>query len=249
MTNTEIWIPSENTLIHANVVRPDQPEFGPGILMIHGWDSDNTGHTERAQRLIGSGVTATILAMDLGGHGRSSVFEKGTNRIIEKEKLTIAGHLQEVKKAHDRLTSLSSVDPERVGVLGASYGGYLAMLLAIDADYDVESLLLRAPAIYPDNQLDIVREKYNTKEIDTFRKDPGAMVDTEFCGRVEDFEGQVWVIESGNDESIPSSVPEFYASKTQNPTHLIIPNAPHSLKSDQHKKQFEAYLRDWAKEL
>lgn len=55
--------------------------------------------------------------------------------------------------AYDALRGAEGVDPARIGVCGASYGGFLAALLS--GLRDPKRLLIRAPALYPDDWLDL----------------------------------------------------------------------------------------------
>lgn len=254
MANIErvtFW-PSTNSTIRGNIISPEEKSGPrPGVLFLHGYDSSRQGAVERAADLVDNGANITALAIDLGGHGESVVFDgPNSHNKVPKENMSINDHLREVERCFNRLRYESSVDPERIGVVGASYGGYLAMRLATDGIHSVKSLMLRAPAIYPDGLDDTPRIDYDDEgEIYRFRTDPYQMGESEFCERVEGFEGQVWVVESGCDESIPQFVPEFYASKTQNPTHLIIGGAKHSLQSDGERALYSSYLSDWVKEL
>ena len=57
------------------------------------------------------------------------------------------------------LSDKRGVDAERIGVVGSSYGGYLAMLLA--SERNIHRLALRAPALYEDADFDRPKRELN----------------------------------------------------------------------------------------
>lgn len=248
--NVTFWPPTNST-IRGNLITPIEGGCSrPGVLFLHGYDSSRTGAVERATQLIDSGIDITALAIDLGGHGQSVVFDDSNKQQrIPRTRITINEHLREVKRSYDALRFAPGVDSERIGVVGASYGGYLALLLATYGQHPVKSLILRAPAIYPDGLEDVPRSEYNMDEIDAFQSDLNAIKGSEAWKRKEEFEGPLWIVESGEDESIPSTVMDAYEQGSQNPTRLLIPGAPHSLQEAEHKALYQSYLADWAKEL
>jgi len=240
---------TSDTVIRGTLISPvDAESPRPGILMLHGYDSTKEGAVERATELIESSVNISALAVDLGGHGGSTVYDNDKKTPICKSELPISIHLNEVMRSYEVIRDAPGVDRERIGVVGASYGGYLALLLATDGDHPVKSLLLRAPAIYPDGLEDTPRSEY-PDEAATFQKDLNAIKASEAWDRIEGYEGPLWVVESGADESIPSSVIDAYEQGSQNPTRLVLPGATHSLQNDEHKALYQSYLTDWAKDL
>jgi dipeptidyl aminopeptidase/acylaminoacyl peptidase len=58
--------------------------------------------------------------------------------------------LDDVLAAYDYLASQPLIDKTAIGVIGTSYGGYLAMLLT--AYRPVRWLAMRVPALYPDGK-------------------------------------------------------------------------------------------------
>jgi pimeloyl-ACP methyl ester carboxylesterase len=106
-----------------------------GVLFVHGQQSSQEGYKDRAKSVSHS-LDAVCLTFDLSGHGQDSA---------NFDRYTVYDHLQDVKAAYDSLISFGVVNPERVGVCGASYGGYLAALLT--ASRTVKRLVLRAPSL------------------------------------------------------------------------------------------------------
>jgi pimeloyl-ACP methyl ester carboxylesterase len=188
-----------------------------GVLFVHGFASNRRGYAEYAAETALQ-VGATCLTFDMGGHGRSHIDPNG---------LTINDHMTDLRRAYDYLASRKEVNAKRIGVVGASYGGYLAALLS--QERKVKGLVLRAPAIYP-NGLELTeRSDYDMESIDTFRSeikpgDPNRALDA-----IANFAGSIVVVRSGLDESIHSNVIDAYAGSAQQSNVVEIPGAHHSL--------------------
>ena len=103
-------------------------EGGRPLLAVHGV----TGHGGRLRRLAEEGLPELrVLAPDLRGHGRSTPLPPWNARRL----------------ADDLAELLDAEGIERVAVLGHSYGGLLATLLAESRPQQVERVCLVDPAI------------------------------------------------------------------------------------------------------
>jgi pimeloyl-ACP methyl ester carboxylesterase len=169
---------------------------------------------------------ATCLTFDLGGHGRS-----GT----QPEVLSARDHLLDTIAAYDALVASQHVDPARVGVCGASYGAYLAALIV--AQRPVRRLLLRAPALYPDDWLDTP----------IGRRGPLGTTPTNSAAleSLRQFGGEVLVLESGCDEAIPKDMIQAYLHACRSPVHDLIPEATHQLTDPLWKELFLQRIVEW----
>jgi len=105
--------------LHGRLFGP--AEQRPGVLFVHGLHSTQAGYAERAEALA-EAIGAVCLTFDLGGHGESEGSQPS---------LSLADHIGDVVVAYDRLVAERDVDPGRIGVAGASYGGYLAAVLTV----------------------------------------------------------------------------------------------------------------------
>lgn len=112
----------------------DRAPSGAGIVFVHGSASSQEGYGPRAETAADR-IGATCLTFDLSGHGGSGG---------SLDELSLRDHLADCLAAFDALLGQPGVDPDRVGVCGASYGGFLGALLI--ARRPTASLLLRAPA-------------------------------------------------------------------------------------------------------
>jgi uncharacterized protein len=200
---------------------------GPAILFVHGLHSTQAGYEPRAAA-VQQELGATSLTFDLAGHGESEG---------DRVALSPAEHLADVIVAYDALVGHDGVDPERVGVCGASYGGYLAALLT--ARRPVRRLLLRAPALYADEWLD--------RPLGERMPGAGAPATSAALDALEGFAGDVLVLESGRDEVIPHAVVEAYAAAGAR--HEVIAEATHRLADPAWEAAFVELLTDWFRPL
>lgn len=211
---------------------------GAGVLFLHGYNSSKVGYLEYARALAKQRSGVAALAIDLAGHGSSG---GDFNTLTPRE------YLDDVVGAYAYLENSGEVDPARIGVVGASYGGYLAALLA--AEKKPKSLLLRAPAIYPDTMIDVARESVDKEEVEEFRTSLASSTPTNLAiDTIRDFDGIVTIVESENDESIQTSVIDTYVNVSKNGLHKIIPGAKHSLVGVE-REVFKEMLLDWAADL
>ena len=207
----DVEIPSGNRRLAARVFQPGitNPEPTGALLFIHGHGSDQLGYAPRAEQASRT-LGLTCLTFDLGGHGNSGA---------EGRELSLTDHVRDTVAAYDRLQSIEGVDPDRIGVCGASYGGHLACLLV--GSRPVKSLLLRAPARPSDEALDNLRR----------------------------FDGTTLVLESENDNDVPHSVIEMYLRAAPDATHHVIEGATHVLEREEWKAAFLREILAWFKSL
>ena len=166
-------------------------EKNPAVLFIHGWGSNQTKNIERAKELAQAGHIC--LTIDLRGHGESEGDFKTLSR---------ADHLVDVLAAYDFLASQRGVDSENIAVVGASYGGYLAILLS--SERPIRQLVLRVPANYKDEGFDEpTYEARKVFDIREYRETEMTHEGNRALYAASLFRGNVYIIESEKDEIIP----------------------------------------------
>jgi pimeloyl-ACP methyl ester carboxylesterase len=232
----EILIRSSNRRLAGRLFEP-QPsrETAPGetshagLLFVHGLNSNQSGYAARA-RAATLKLGLSCLTFDLGGHGKSTGI---------RGELSRSDHLQDLKAAYDWLQSSTGVDPARIGVCGASYGGYLACLLL--SERPVKWLLLRAPALYGDEKsgspLEEHQEKLSVPEPNTA------------LHNLNNFDGRTLVLESERDDVISHAVIERYLAAGKHPTHHVIEGARHRLVREEEKARFLDEILNWFRGL
>jgi fermentation-respiration switch protein FrsA (DUF1100 family) len=108
------------------------------IVLIHGYGTNKAQMLTRAEILVNHGYG--VLLLDLRAHGQSDG-NKITFGLLE---------VSDLKAAVQFLASQPDVDPDRIGVLGASMGGVVAILEAVENTYIKALVTESAPASLPD---------------------------------------------------------------------------------------------------
>lgn len=201
-----------------------------GVLFLHGWESSQRGYLPRAEA-VSEDCGAVCLAFDLSGHGE--------NAAAPADSFSPSQHLEEAIVAYDALAAHDGVDPSRIGVCGASYGGYLAALLT--GQRPVASLLVRAPALYPDAAFDVPPVQRKTELV--------ANADALPLRNLAEFSGPVLVVESEHDEVIPHEVVEAYVRSRAGIRHETIPGAAHAMSEPSWNREYLALILEWARAL
>jgi dienelactone hydrolase len=201
-------IPSAGRDLAARLFTPPNPD-GAAALFIHGWRSSKEGYTARVQPLVDR-LGVTCLTFDLGGHGHSTGELAG---------LSPEDHVTDAVSAYDRLAAVAGIDPDRIGVCGASYGANIAVRLS--AVRAVSCLVLRAPALPADRAgLDELR----------------------------DFTGPTLIVESSADEVISPATIRAYVAAARRPKHRTI-EATHALQTPAANATFVSVLMEWFGDL
>lgn len=221
----ELSIHSDSRLLAGRVFAPTgRPPSSAGILFVHGSESSQEGYGPRAEAAA-ERLGATCLTFDLSGHGGSE------GSIAE---LSLRDHLSDCIAAFDLLLRQAAVDSERIGVCGASYGGFLGALLI--GQRPIRSLLLRAPALYGDECLDRAGgTKLSTAETP----------DSSALRNVAAYERPILVLESERDEVIPHSIVAAYLAAGPTVRHETIPGAGHSLREEPWRVAFVEAIVAW----
>ena len=121
--------------ISATLVQPAAEGPVPAVLMLHGFGSskDEVGNMYKnlAAALGEQGIAS--LRIDFRGWGESA------GEMVES---TVDGMVEDAATAYAYLTALDCVDPERIGVIGFSLGGWVAQWSAADHPDWYDSMVL-----------------------------------------------------------------------------------------------------------
>lgn len=119
--------------IAATLNLPEGATKAPVVLMLHGFGSsrDEVGglYAREAAALADKGIAS--MRIDFAGFGKSDGDTGST---------TVDGQLADAETALAALAATSGVDKSRIGVLGFSLGGGVAMLLAAKHPQEVKAL-------------------------------------------------------------------------------------------------------------
>ena len=149
------------------------------------------------------------LTFNLRGHAR-------TRRQFER--VTRVQNLRDVLGAYDFLVGQPGVAAERIGLVGSSYGGYLAVLLT--AERMVRWLALRAPAIYKDADFAASR----------------------FAGDVLVVESEHDTVIP---HQVVENYLRAFAVAARSVTHSVLRGADHGLSRTSSRKAYGKILEDW----
>ena len=200
------------TLIRPATTAPSSP----ALIFVHGWKSSQQSYRARAESLAEEGFIGLIF--DLHGHGQSD----GDAAVLDSTQTK--SFLIDLLAAHDFLVRQDHVDTDRIGIVGASFGAYLAVWTA--AERPIKWLALRAP---------------------TDRRDDDGQLGSALAALAH-FPGDLLVVESELDDVIPHDVVSSYTRAVPEParvTYKVIPGAVHELREPEWRAQFVDILRRW----
>jgi len=221
----------------GTLLTPEAPV--PGFLFIHGWGGDQAedlGHAEALARL-----GCICFTFDLRGHAESDA---------DKERVTRQDGLDDVLAAYDYLAAQPLVDRGAIGVVGTSYGGYLAMLLS--AERPVRWLAMRVPALYPDEDWALPKAKLDKARVRAYRAEPHKAGDDRALAACAAYRGDVLIVESERDEQVPreAMISMQGAFRHANSlSHRIVRGATHAMREKRHQRVYNTLLTGWIEEM
>ncbi len=221
----------------GTLLQPEAPV--PGLLFVHGWgghQEEDLGHAEELARL-----GCVCFTFDLRGHAGSDA---------ARDEVTRQDGLDDVTAAYDYLVSQPLIDPAAIGVIGTSYGGYLSALLT--QDRPVRWLALRVPALYPDADWDVPKALLDKDVVRAYRQQLRSPEEDRALAACEGFEGDVLIVESGEDDRIPTEVILSYQAafkRASSFTHRVIPGASHAMRDPADQRVYATLLINWVEEM
>ena len=223
--------------LNGCLIEPDAPAPWPAILFAHGWGGSQRQDLGKARRLTALGIAA--LTFNFRGHAR-------TRRQLDT--VSRADNLRDLGAAWDLLAATPGVDTARMGVVGASYGGYLAVLLT--AERPVRVLALQAPAIYRDRDFDRPKLELNLDgQLARYRKRRLAAGDNRVLALAAQFSGHVLLVEPENDTVVPHPVIGNYLRafrlSATSVVRYVVADADHALGDTRWRREYSAVLVDW----
>lgn len=233
-----IHISSDVGSLTGTLLMPKEKSTGKALLFVHGWLSNEEGYIRRAKALVGIGYTC--LTFNLPGHGTS---EGDLKTLTRKEYLTAT------VAAFDYLARQAGVDLNAIGVVGASFGGYLEALLT--EKRPIRWLAMRAPANYEDEGFESLPQvDYKDEHPDTehWREKALHWDKTAALRAVHAYPHEILVIESEKDTIVPHQSVQNYIDAAPDPsklTHAVLRGADHPLSQESYKQEFIIILVDW----
>lgn len=212
----------------------------PGVLFVHGWGGSQEQYLARAREIAALGCLC--LTFDLRGHAQTS---------SQYDTVSRADNLLDLLAAYDLLASQRGVDPSAVCVVGSSYGGYLAALLS--SLRPVRWLALRAPALYKDTDWELPKRQLNKEQdLEAYRRLPVRPEESRALRACADFRGDVLIVESEHDQTVPHRVIDNYREAfmhARSLTYRVMEDADHGLSAQPWQQAYTALLVGWMAEM
>jgi len=233
-----VEIPVEGQVLAGTVITPMTSL--PALLFVHGWGASQQSYLARAREIAETGFVC--LTFDLRGHARNDE---------QRETVSREHNLRDLLAAYDMLVKHPAVDSSAVGVVGSSYGGYLASILTTMRP--VRWLALRAPALYEDHGWELPKVELSDKmDLTAYRRRLVSPEENRALGACAAFRGDVLIVESENDEVVPHTVIANYVAacvQARSVTSRIITGAEHGLSEEQWQRAYASILARWLAEM
>ena len=212
----------------------------PGVLFVHGWGGSQQQYLARAREIAALGCVG--LTFDLRGHVRTQP---------QQETVSREDNLNDVLAAYDELVNHPTVDANAIAVVGSSYGGYLAAILTTLRP--VRWLALRVPALYKDGGWTLPKKQlHKDPDLPAYRMRQIRPQDNRALKACAAFKGDVLIVESERDDTVPHPVIENYleASKQAHSlTYRVIEGADHGLSDEASQRAYTSVLVTWLTEM
>ncbi len=237
MRTADLRITVDRRHIVGKLLLPDHDvRHGSGLVFVHGWGSSQRRSIGEAKRPVAAGFVC--LTFNLRGHARTRA---------QRDTVTRAQNLRDLIAAYDLFVDRPEVDADQVGVVGTSYGGYLATLLP--AERKVRRLALRAPALYKDADFDCPKRQLNLDaDLPAYRRCRLDPTDNRILAAAARFDGDVLIVESELDTVIPHAVIDNYlrAFRTAGSVQYeLLARADHALSVESSRRAWTSVLMRW----
>ncbi len=211
----------------------------PGVLFVQGWGSGQEQYLSRAREIAALGCVC--LTFEPRGVARGDP-EHGT--------VTREENLKDVLAAYDTLAGQPTVDKAAIGVVGSSYGGYLAAVLS--SLRPVRWLALRVPALYKDEDWALPKRALDKDELAAYRRRSVDASENRALSACAAFRGDVLIVESERDVVVPHPVIANYMAafeRAHSLTYRVIAGADHGLSEEPWQQAYTSLLVNWATEM
>jgi uncharacterized protein len=235
--DSPVEIPVDGQRIPGTLVAPATAM--PGALFVQGWGSGQEQYLARAREIAALGCIC--LTFEPRGVARDHP---------EHETISREENLRDILAAYDLLADQRAVDASAIGVVGSSYGGYLAAVLS--SLRPVRWLALRVPALYRDEDWALPKRGLNKEELAAYRRSPVGAGENRALGACAAYEGDVLIVESEHDDVVPHPVIANYLAafeRAHSLTYRVIAGADHGLSEKPWQQAYTSLLVNWATEM
>lgn len=209
----------------------------PALLVLPGWDDHGKAQFDQLDQDLSA----------QGWHCRRGGLPDASWPAAERASVNREDNLRQVLRDYQLLHAQER--PDAMGVLGFSYGGYMAALLA--GMYPFDWLVLRSPAIYPDEDWLLPKEALDKRAVDAYRRKVHTPDGNRALAACHAFRGDVLLVQSERDTVVPAPVTEGYAWAFDNARSLVrhtLLNADHPLSELKWRQTYHAIVIDWLRD-
>lgn len=233
-----IYIRVEDEHILGTLITPGT--LLPGVLFVHGWGGSQEQDLERARAAAALGCMC--MTFDLRGHAEHRQ---------HSETVTREDNLRDLLAAYDLLAGMRGVDRSALGIVGSSYGGYLAAI--VTSLRKVRWLALRAPALYKDAEWTKPKLALHADaDLAAFRRREVRADENRALRACAEFRGDVLIVESEHDVIVPHPVIANYVAafaQAHSLTSRVIKGADHGLADAESRQAYATLLANWITEM
>ncbi len=218
--------------LRGSLFTPEGKGPFPGVIFYHGRGSNRGRYLGISKRLAEKGFIA--LAFDFRGCGESDGnFPDQTQRM----------GIDDAREALKFLLK-QDVDRNRIGLMGTSFGGFVAAIIIPEFEF-IKSLVLRVPAIFTEDIMDI-----NVKDLRIYSyEDKKKWLSSIAYDGISKFKGDLLVIQSEHDEVVKDWIVKNYydqATSASKREYYVQKGAGHSLHATPDSlKEFYELTFDW----
>lgn len=234
MNAEDFLLKRDDDVIPWRLFTPDNSNYEYCVLWLQGWTSSMDSHREGVERMSKKSDIA-FATLDFAGHGMHKLPIEESSRKLQ---------IDEVVAVYDELKNRNY---EKVIVIGGSFGGYLAALLT--GIRPIHTAVLRAPAIYADDELETVhkmtRKWINPTSDQQDKANEKYITDNLAVRSISNFDGFVYVLEHELDEQVPRIMPRTYFERAKYGNYIIIPKTKHSPKLMTNPRQHYDYIENF----
>lgn len=226
-----------NPFLKLNVSQPFG-SAGPCLLVLPGWDDDGKQQYDQLRDSL----------VRTGWHcGRASLPDASWSA-EDRDSATRGQNLAQALHDYDLLVGNGPTDKK--ALLGFSYGGYIAAMLVPERPVDL--LVLRSPALYPNEHWDVPKAELDKRELAAYRSDvhtPGENLALDGCYA---FTGHALLIDSEDDKIIPREVIQSYRRALVNAASITchtLTDADHQLSDEASRAEYHALVLEWLADM